>query len=65
MQNANAKIDAKGILTITIDTNKTVGDSSSGKTTLYASSRGNANIGSDKKGNAVMVGLNVFRYKDK
>ena len=37
-------VDNDGILTIKIDTNKEIGPSASGKTTLIASSGGNASI---------------------
>tara|TARA_B100000902_G_C26941728_1_gene731374 strand:+ start:58 stop:267 length:210 start_codon:yes stop_codon:yes gene_type:complete len=43
-------VDDKGMLTIKIDTSKQIGPSASGKTTLIASSGGNAKLD---------VGLNV------
>ena len=54
-----------GILTITIDTNKELGPSASGKTMLIASSAGNAkiNIGSETNGDReAFLGLNLY-YK--
>lgn len=52
-----------GILNIQIDTNKEIGPSASGKSTLIASSGGNAevNIGSPESGDRkVKLGLNLF-----
>ena len=52
-----------GILTIKIDTNKELGPSASGKTTLIASSGGNASIdvGNEEIGERlVKLGLNVY-----
>ena len=48
-----------GILTIVIDTNKEIGPSASGKTTLVASSGGNASIdvGNDR---VLKLGLNLY-----
>ena len=54
-----------GILTITIDTNKELGPSASGKTMLIASSAGNAkiNISSETNGDReAFLGLNLY-YK--
>ena len=48
-----------GILTIEIDTNKELGPSASGKTTLIASSGGNASIDVGN-GRAVKIGLNLY-----
>lgn len=56
-------VDYDGILTIQIDTNKEIGPSASGKTTLIASSGGNAsiNIGSEAVGDRlVKIGLNLY-----
>jgi len=52
-----------GILTIKIDTNKELGPSASGKTTLIASSGGNAsiNVGNEESGERlVKLGLNLY-----
>ena len=52
-----------GILTIKIDTNKELGPSASGKTTLIASSGGNASIdvGNEESGERlVKLGLNLY-----
>ena len=51
-------VDNDGILTIKIDTNKEIGPSASGKTTLIASSGGNASIDVGN-GRAVKIGLNL------
>ena len=48
-----------GILTITIDTNKELGPSASGKTTLVASSGGNASI-TLENGRVLKLGLNLY-----
>ena len=56
-------VDYDGILTIQIDTSKEIGPSASGKTTLIASSGGNAsiNIGSEVAGDRmVKIGLNLY-----
>ena len=56
-------VDYDGILTIQIDTAKDLGPSASGKTTLIASSGGNAaiNIGSEASGDRmVKLGLNLY-----
>ena len=52
-----------GILTIKIDTTKELGPSASGKTTLIASSGGNAkiNIGNELFGDRIVsLGLNLY-----
>ena len=53
-------VDEAGILTIKIDTSKDIGPSASGKTTLIASSSGNAKI--DIGDREVFLGLNLY-YK--
>ncbi len=53
-------VDGAGILTIKIDTSKDIGPSASGKTTLIASSSGNAKI--DIGDREVFLGLNLY-YK--
>ena len=52
--------DEAGILTIKIDTSKEIGPSASGKTTLIASSSGNAKIEIGDR--EVFLGLNLY-YK--
>jgi len=59
MKNVEIKTNAKGIMTITVDTNKDFGLSKSGKTTVVATTQGNKPEGD------VFVGLNVYRYPDK
>ena len=54
----NVTITMKGtIMTITVDTSKDFGPSASGKTTIIASTGGNAQI--DEKN--LFVGLNVYK----
>jgi len=58
-------VDDAGMLTIKIDTSKDIGPSASGKTTLIASSSGNAkiNIGNEISGDReAFLGLNLY-YK--
>ena len=58
-------VEEDGIMTIKIDTSKDIGPSASGKTTLIASSSGNAkiNIGNEITGDReVFLGLNLY-YK--
>lgn len=57
-KNVTIVTDKKGIMTITIDTNKDFGASKSGKTTIIASTEGN------KREGDVFVGLNVYKYAD-
>lgn len=57
MNNVETKMDKNGILTITVDTNKTSGPSKSGKTITIASTQGNKECE-----NGIFVGLNVYRY---
>jgi len=52
-------VDSDGILTIKIDTNKEIGPSASGKTTLIASSGGNASIDLTNDRSA-KIGLNLY-----
>ena len=57
----NMKMSVKGkILTIEVDLSKDFGPSSSGKTTIIASSEGNQAIDG---GNGAVVGLNIYRKK--
>ena len=58
-------VDDTGMLTIKIDTSKDIGPSASGKTTLIASSSGNANINIGKEitgDREAFMGLNLY-YK--
>jgi hypothetical protein len=48
------------LLTLTVDLSKTLGKSSSGKSDLIASTKGNAPIPDQPE---VRVGLNVYRMK--
>lgn len=57
MKNAAITTDKKGIMTITVDTNKEFGLSRSGKTTIIATSSGNVEV---EEG--IYLGLNVYRY---
>jgi len=61
MKNIQTKVDAKGILTITVDLNKDFGPSASGKTIIVASTQGNQAVGTAKAGDVVQVGVNVYR----
>ena len=57
------KCNDEGILTIEIDTTKELGPSASGKSTLIASSSGNASIdvGNEETGERlVKLGLNLY-----
>ena len=55
MKNVNMTIKAN-VLTITVDLSKSQGKSKSGKTTIIATTEGNAVIEGDVK-----VGLNVYK----
>lgn len=55
MKNVDFKLTGS-VLTITVDLSKEFGPSSSGKTTIIASSEGNVGITKDIK-----MGLNVYR----
>ena len=50
------------ILTIRVDLTQTFGPSSSGKTTIIASTEGNVAVG---PGREEKIGLNVYRPRDK
>ena len=54
--------DEHGILTIKINTNVNFGLSSTGKTTIIASSSGNKqiNIGTDRAARVAFLGLNLY-----
>ena len=64
MTNAKIEINSKGIMTITVDVNKEQGMSASGKTCTIATTRGNKGVGSNKAGQEVFVGLNVYHYPE-
>ena len=58
------QVDDNGILTIKIDTTQDFGPSASGKSTIIASSSGNANIniGNEISGDDfAFLGLNLYR----
>jgi hypothetical protein len=58
MKNVELKIDGT-ILTISVDLSKEFGPSSSGKTTIIATTEGNVSVpGRDEK-----IGLNVYKKK--
>jgi ABC-type uncharacterized transport system YnjBCD ATPase subunit len=59
MQNVTVKVEGSKLL-IEVDLTKEIGPSSSGKTTLIASSEGNANVPGHE---GVKFGLNVYRKK--
>jgi ABC-type lipoprotein export system ATPase subunit len=59
MQNIEMKVEGNKLV-LTIDLTKEIGPSSSGKTTLLASSEGNANVPGHE---GVKFGLNVYRAK--
>jgi len=55
----NVEWSLKGdILTIRVDLSQTFGPSSSGKTTIIASTEGNVSVGPDRD---EKIGLNVYR----
>ena len=57
-KNAKYSIDAKGIMTLTIDLNLDLGPSASKKSNIIATSEGNQKIDG---GNGAIIGLNVYR----
>jgi hypothetical protein len=59
MQNIEVKVEGNKLV-LTVDLTKEIGPSSSGKTTLLASSEGNANVPGHE---GVKFGLNVYRAK--
>jgi len=61
MKNVEMKQDGN-ILTITVDTSKTYGNSKSGKTIIIASTEGNVSAPNDAD---VKIGLNVYKQKGK
>ena len=56
-------INDSGILTVKIDTTQDIGPSASGKSTIIASSSGNAkiNIGNEESEDLAFLGLNLYR----
>lgn len=59
MQNVTLKVEGNKLI-IDVDLSKEIGPSSSGKTTLIASTEGNANVpGHDR----VTLGLNIFKAR--
>jgi len=58
MKNVKIVVDAKGIMTITVDTSKSQGLSKSLKTEIIGTTSGNVEV--DESG--IYVGLNVYKY---
>ena len=61
MKNVELSLDGD-ILTIRVDLTQTFGPSSSGKTTIIASTEGNVAVG---PGREEKIGLNVYRPREK
>jgi len=61
MKNVELALDGD-ILTIRVDLSQTFGPSSSGKTTIIASTEGNVTVGPDQE---EKIGLNVYRARTK
>ena len=59
MKNVELTLE-NNILTIRVDLTQTFGPSSSGKTTIIASTEGNVSVGPDRD---EKIGLNVYRSK--
>lgn len=59
MKNVTIATDKKGIMTITVDTNKEFGLSRSKKTTIIATSSGNVEV---EEG--IFLGINIYRYAE-
>ena len=59
MKNVEMKIEGT-ILTITVDLSKTYGPSSSGKTTIIASTEGNQRVPTDDARD-IKIGLNIYQ----
>ena len=57
MKNVEMTMDAKGILTIKIDTKKTFGPSAAGKTEIIASTLGNVSIPNHED---IKIGVNCY-----
>lgn len=60
-KNVSYEVNAKNQLVITVDLNKEVGMSKSGKTMGIGTTNGNTKI-QDKEENEVIFGLNVYKY---
>ena len=58
MKNVEMKVEGT-IVTITVDLSKDFGPSSSGKTTIIATTEGNVNI----PGREEKIGLNIYKKK--
>jgi len=61
MKNVELSLDGD-ILIIRVDLTQTFGPSSSGKTTIIASTEGNISVGPDRD---EKIGLNVYRAREK
>jgi len=61
MKNVELSLDGN-ILTIRVDLSQTFGPSSSGKTTIIASTEGNVTVAPDRD---EKIGLNVYRSRAK
>lgn len=61
MTNVKTEVSKDGILTITVDLNEDHGPSSSGKTTIVATSSGNQSV--QHAGQEFKLGLNVYKAK--
>ena len=61
MKNVELSLDGN-ILTILVDLTQTFGPSSSGKTTIIASTEGNVAVGPSRE---EKIGLNVYRPREK
>ncbi len=59
MKNVDLKVEGM-MLTITVDLSKDFGPSSSGKTTIIASTEGNVSI----PGREEKIGLNIYKKKE-
>ncbi len=59
MKNVELAVDGT-ILTITVDLSKNFGPSSSGKTTIIATTEGNVSV----PGREEKIGLNIYKKKD-
>jgi hypothetical protein len=63
MKNVEVKTEGN-TLTLIVDVSKTFGRSKSGKTILVATTEGNITLKDDDGKQAVVVGLNVYRYPE-
>lgn len=61
----NVEVEVKeGKLILTIDLDRNLGPSSSGKTEVIATSRGNSRLDIAGIGRPIFVGLNVYKYPE-